>query len=267
MRRLDELLSHAAERGSWMGPDRLIDRLDCRLTGEREVIVAAPPRRGAMVATREKPTPTTEMLGRPRNRWAIALVGFAVAIVAVVGAVLVFGGDDDVAAPETPAQVMARMATAVEQADPALLANLSPATFEGDGGREFLEFNLALGMNPVFTDCEIASTGPTYTDVACDVTMGEGYFYSQVLDENLPTIVRVQVDVDGVFDVLSWPEPPGLLSVDRDMRTWIQATHPELVNRMFDSAGYGGVLRFSREAGELHMEYLDEYLAYRDANS
>lgn len=267
MRRLDELLSHAAERGSWMGPDRLIDCLDRRLTGEREVIVAALPRRGAMAATTEKPTPSTESLKRPRNRWAIALIGFVVAIVAVVGAVLIVGGDDDVAAPETPAQVMARMATAVEQADPALLANLSPASLEDGGGRDFLEWNLALGLNPVFTDCELGSTGSTYTAVGCDVTMGEDYFYSQVLDENLLTIVRVQVDQEGVFAVLSWPDPPGLLSVDKDMRTWIQATHPELEDRMFDSTGYGGVLRFSREAGELHMKYLNEYLAYRDANS
>ncbi|MBT8203041.1 MAG: hypothetical protein HKN74_12375 [Acidimicrobiia bacterium] len=264
MRRLDELLSHAAERGSWMGPDRLIERLECGLMGEREVLVAAPPRRRAMVATREKPTPTTEIPKRSRNRWAIALAGFAVAVAAVVGAVLVFGADDDVAAPETPAQVMALMTTAIEQADPTQFTNLSsPASLGDDGGRDFLEWNLALGLNPVFTDCETSA----YTTVVCDVTMGEDYFYSQVLEENLLTTVRVQVAPDGTFDVLSWPDPPGLVLVDRDMRTWIQATHPELEDRMFDNAGFAGVLRFSREAGELHMQYLDEYLTYREANS
>ena len=252
-----------------MGPERLIDRLECRLAGERDVIVAAPPRRGAMVATKEKITSSsTQIPKQRRNRWAIALTGFAGAVVAVVGAVLLFGGDDDVAAPDTPAQVMALMATAVEQADPAQFTNLSsPASLGEGGGRDFLEWNLALGLDPVFTDCEISSAASSYTIVACDVTMGEDYFFSQVLDQNLATFVRVQVEQDGTFDVLAWPDPPGLVPIARDMRTWIQTTHPELEDRMFDSEGYAGVLRFSPEAGELHMQYLNEYLDYREATS
>ena len=252
-----------------MGPDRVIEHHERRLAGEREVIVAAPPRRGAMVATRERPTPTTETPKRPRTRWALALAGFAVVVVAVVGAVVLFGGgNDDVAAPETPAEVMALMATAVEQADPAQLTNLlSQPPDEGDEG--FLEWNLALGMDPTFTDCQVNSAAvPTpETIVTCQVTMGEDYFFSTVLDENLPTYVRVRVETDGTFDVLAWPDPDGLVGIESDMRKWIKATHPQLEDRMFDSNGYAGVLRFSEESGELHMEYLAEYLAYREANS
>ncbi|NNC93422.1 MAG: hypothetical protein HKN80_13115, partial [Acidimicrobiia bacterium] len=103
MRRLDELLTAASNRGDRMGSDLLIERLERRLSGEREVTVAAPTRRGEMIETTERPTTTGEIPKQPRIRWAIALAGFAVAVVAVVGAAILFGGSDsDVAAPETP---------------------------------------------------------------------------------------------------------------------------------------------------------------------
>jgi hypothetical protein len=264
MRRLDQLLSHAAERGDRMGPERLIERLERRLAGEREVIVAAPPRRGAMVATREKPTPTTDLPKRPTTRWAIALAGFAVAIVAVVGAVILFGGSDgDVAAPETPAEVMALLATALEEVDAVQSTELSPPAGALQPG--FLEWHLALGMNPEFSDC--ANLGSGVVMVKCSATMGDDFFFSVVLEENLPTTVTVRIDDDyATFDVMTWELAEGLAGVEFDMRDWIRETHPEIANRMF---GWGvlDLVRFNQEAGQLHMQYLDEYLAYRKANS
>ena len=52
MRRLDELLTHATARGERMGPERLIERLERRLQGESEVVVAAPRRGLTMLDTK-----------------------------------------------------------------------------------------------------------------------------------------------------------------------------------------------------------------------
>ncbi|NNC91782.1 MAG: hypothetical protein HKN80_04760, partial [Acidimicrobiia bacterium] len=198
---------------------------------------------------------------QPRIRWAIALAGFAVAVVAVVGAAILFGGSDsDVAAPETPAEVMALLGTAVEEADPSL-TDLSPVGVPYGPG--FLEWNLALGLNPEFDNCTTAGSGAIM--VSCDVTAGSDYFFSTVLKENVSSTVTVRVD-DRSFRVLNWPAFEGLADAEIEFRTWIQATHPELEGQMFGS-DFAGVVRFDRTAGELHTQYLDEYLAYREANS
>ena len=265
MRRLDELLTHATARGERMGPERLIERLERRLQGESEVVVAAPRRGLAMLDTKERPVPT-EPPNRNRSRWGYALTGFAVVVAAVVAVVILIGGtsSDSAEGPQTPLEVMAVLTEAVQAVDPVRYADITPTTPTGSG-YQFLEWNLALGLDPVLSDCRINSNSVDGNPVTCTVTMGEDYFFSTVLDENASTWVDIRVDQDGTFDVQSWPPPLGLTPIEAEMRLWIQETHPEVEDRMFGS-DYSDI-RFSREAGELHMEYLDEYLAYRKANS
>ena len=246
-----------------MGPDWVIEHLERRLAGERQVIVAAPPRRGAMVATRERPTPTTDLPKRPRTGWAIALTGFAVAIAAIVGAVILFGGDDDVAAPESPAEFLERYAVAIQEVEPGRFAKLNPVPDEFLD--RFLDWHLGLGMNPTFSNCSIAGSASTSL-VACDLTAGEDYFFSTVQGENLTATVGAVVDSNGSLVMTAWPDPPGVVDVERDMREWIRLEHPELESEMF-GFDFANVVKFDKTAGELHMEYLDEYLAYRKANS
>jgi len=202
-----------------------------------------------------------ETTKRPWTRWGFPLIGLAVLAAAVVVAVIAIGGSSD--APETPTEVMTVLGAAVEDADPVKYADLSFATPTGQG-QQFLEWNIALGLDPVFADCTQGS-GVTGNPVKCDVSMGEDYFFSTVLGENLTTTASVRVDNDGTFDIASWPPPFGLTTVEGEMRAWIQETHPELEDRMFGS-DYADI-RFSQEAGELHMQYLDEYLTYREANN
>jgi len=245
-----------------MGPDWVIEHLERRLAGERQVIVAAPPRRGAMVATRERPTPTTDLPKRPRTGWAIALTGFAVAIAAIVGAVILFGGDDDVAAPESPAEILELYAVAIQEVEPGRFAELNPVSDETLD--RFLDWQIGLGMNPTFSNCSIAGSASTSL-VACDLTAGGDDFFSTVLGDNLTTTVGAVVDSSGSLVMSAWPAPQGVLDVERDMREWIRLEHPELESEMF-GFDYAGVVKFDKTAGELHMQYLDDYLAYREAN-
>ncbi|MDH3605724.1 MAG: hypothetical protein OER12_01870 [Acidimicrobiia bacterium] len=214
-----------------------------------------------MVTTSERPD-TTETTKRTWTRWGFPLIGLAVVAAAVVVAVIAIGGSSD--APETPTEVMTLLGTAVEEADSAQYADLTVTAPTGQG-KDFLEWNVALGLDPDFSDCTKNAASATGNPVTCDVTMGKDYFFSTVLDENLSTTVSVRVDTDGAFDVQGWPPPFGLTTVEADMRAWIQETHPQLEDRMFGS-DYADI-RFSQEAGELHMQYLHEYLAYREANN
>jgi hypothetical protein len=265
MRRLDELLTHATTRGERMGPERLIERLERRLQGESEVVVAAPRRGLTMLDTKERPFPA-EIPSNGRTRWAFALAGFAVAVAAVVAAVILIGGtsSDSAEGPQTPLEVLAVLEEAVRAVDPVQYADLTLITPTGtDEG--FMEWNIALGLDPVLSDCSKNANSVDGNPVTCTVTMGEDYFFSTVLGENASSWVDIRVDNDGTFNLQSWPPPLGLTTIEAEMRLWIKETHPEVEDRMFGS-DYADI-RFSREAGELHMEYLDEYLAYRKTNS
>ncbi len=157
----------------------------------------------------------------------------------------------------TPEGVMERMGAAVEAANPEEFEDLSaPLDAEEES---FLGWILAMEADPEFTNCEGTAA------VTCDVTMGEDYFFSVLEDDNLASTVTVSVRPDGTFGVMSWPPPEGLVAAEVELRTWIRETHPEEEDRMFGSIL--GVLKFTEEAGELHMEYLDEYMAYREANA
>ncbi len=61
--------------------------------------------------------------------------------------------------------------------------------------------------------------------------------------------------------LLGWPPPDGLTTVERELRPWVEANRPDLVDEMFGS-DYAG-MRWSRRSGELRMEVLDDFLASR----
>jgi hypothetical protein len=69
------------------------------------------------------------------------------------------------------------------------------------------------------------------------------------------------VNEDGTVDISQWPAPPGLTTVEAELRTWVEATRPELVDEMF-GYDYSGI-HFSRRSGELRIEVLDDFLASR----
>lgn len=161
----------------------------------------------------------------------------------------------------TPEVIMARLAEAIDAVDSQIEEPIVPV--EGDAlGDRFLAWNVGLGIDPMFSNCrEIYSQEDSFSTFSCDVTMGDGYFFSVVAGENLPTSVTATVQMDGRLTVGEWPAPDGLVQMERDFREWIRAEYPELEDRMFGN-DYAGVVRFSGEAGELHSQHLAEYLEY-----
>jgi hypothetical protein len=168
------------------------------------------------------------------------------------------------ASPLSPEDVMARLIATVQAIDAERFAGLTAPL--DPMGRSFLEWNAALGMDPVFSGCAESSNIPQVVNFTCAVTMGEGYFFSVVAGENVTTSVNFTISTgEGTLGVGSWPPPRGLVETERAFRDWIVANHAGDEERMFGN-DYAGVVRFSAEAGELHMQYLDEYLSYIEAN-
>ncbi len=256
MRRLDELLTEATERGDRMGPSRLIEHLERRLDGERELVVAADRKGGAMVSTDQRPI--TE--NQPRPWWMRPIVGlaaFAVAAVAVAAVIFAIGGGED-AADWDPIDVVQTFAKHMRDGD--IEAIEAMWTGPMDSNRDFLEWNIALEVKPEFTDCTVTSQAGGKTTVVCTVVDHEDAFYSQLMGPQETTAAGV-VSIDGTFVGTAWPAPEGILEAEREFREWIRLAHPELEDRMFGN-DYAGIIRMSREAGELKMQYLDEYLTY-----
>jgi hypothetical protein len=258
MRRLDELLSHAAGRGSRVGPERLIEHLERRLRGEREQVVAGE-RRGSMVQVTERPAPKET---RPSWKRPVAALA-AFLLVAVLGtAVVVLTRGDDDAAEAGPIAVAQAFAEELRSGDVEAIRAMW-----GTGGSDalqFLEWQIGLEEKPRFTDCRITSSElGGGSNVLCTVIPDDDSFYSVLLgpDETMMTAV---ISADGRFTGTSWPPPEGLLEAEAEFREWVRATHPELEDRMYGD-DYGG-LKMTRESGELRMEYLDEYLEYLDSN-
>ncbi len=262
MRQLDELLIQAADRGERAGPERLIEHLERRLDGEHEQVVAKEKRRGAMVTTTERPPPS-EIPKRPWTRWAVALAGFAIVVAAVAVAVVAIGESDDDVAQADPFDVAQTFAQNMRAGDIEAIADM----WTGEMGdlRRFLEWNIALGTKPEFTDCRVIGETPGRTSVSCTVIEDENSFYSRLLGPQETTVTAFVSDA-GTFKGNTWPPPAGLLQAESQLRDWIVLTHPELEDKMFGT-DYGGIVKMSTEAGELRMQYLDDYLAYRDANS
>jgi hypothetical protein len=153
--------------------------------------------------------------------------------------------------------IMDRLVAAVTEIDPAKYAELTYQSFELDiAGRDFLDWNLALDTDPVFSDCEETTTG-----VRCRAAMGESWFFSSLAGENLVLTVTARIEEGNVLNVETWPPSMDVTAGERAFRTWIRETHPELEDRMFGEVL--GMFKFTTEAGELHMQYLEEYLASR----
>ena len=158
----------------------------------------------------------------------------------------------------SPQWVMAELVAAIQPLDPSGFAELAAPLNSAD--TSFLEWNLALGMEPIFTDC-VATPGSTQTYVTCSVGMGQNYFFSRIEGTNVETSVSATIsNSTGQLLVSGWPPPTGLVGAELDFQEWIRANHPEEEDRMFGN-DFAGVVAFSREAGELHMQYADAYLA------
>jgi hypothetical protein len=113
---------------------------------------------------------------------------------------------------------------------------------------------------PEFTDCQVFKETADGSEINCTHVIGEDSFTSLVLGEQVTVNFWAAVDTDGVLTKISSTAPPGTLQAERDFREWIRATHPEDEDRMFGNDAE--VFRYGKESAELHMQYLDEYLAY-----
>jgi uncharacterized protein (DUF3820 family) len=227
-----------------------------------------------MVTTEERKATETAPEKPPKRRRNILVPLFILAAVAaaVIIALLAGGGSDEAepattligepvaiaATPGSPEWVMEELAAAIKPLNPTAFEGLT-APVEGSGAG-FLEWNLALGMDPVFSDCA-TTPGSSTANVTCSVTMGEGYFFSRLAGSNVATTVNGGVSNSTArFSVSSWPPPPGLVEAEEGFRDWIRANHPEEEANMFGN-DFAGVIKFTKEAGELHTQYADEYLA------
>lgn len=184
-----------------------------------------------------------------RNRKTGLVVALAVVVLAAAGAgtwLLVRGGE------KTPTDVIQDFAAAMRADDME-----SVEGFAGSDDVGFIEWLIGMKAEPVLTDCV-----ENNTYVSCDVTFGDEFFYS-VVDGETKTSTLGGFVRDGVFEGDSWPPPAGLATTEASLRTFVQEVHPELEDQMFGN-DYAGV-RMDRTSGELRMQVLDEYLAWRGA--
>ena len=256
MRRLDELLIAAGERGTRSGPDVLIERLEGRLRGEREQVVAPSARRIGMTTTTERPAPTGRT-ARPRMRWAIGLAAFAVAIAAVFVAVLTIGGGDEEVTGDAAIERVQDLASNIRDGN---LAGLIAMAQPGNVNEPFAEWMIGLRAEPQFSDCRITGESINGTLISCDVTYRADSFFTELFGPG-PYPFSARVDAEGLMAILGWPPPEGLTEVAGELRAFFDTEHPELVDTVFGT-GYAG-LAWSRDAGETLDQYLDEFLAYR----
>jgi len=258
MRRLDELLTHAADRGERMGPDRLIEHLQRRLEGEREVVVSGSTRRGTMVTTKERPR-TSEIPERPRRRWALALTAFAViaGAVAVVAIAIGINGNEEVT-QERAIEIVQEFAEDFRNDD---IAALEATSQNGTTDTAFIEWHHGLRANPEFTDCRITRDTVNGFVVACDVQYDPDSLFARMGSPS--TAASIDVNPDGLIGVNSWPPPARLAEIGQDLRAFFEARYPELLDTIvgFDYAG----LAWTREAGQVIDEHLDEFVAYTES--
>ena len=73
---------------------------------------------------------------------------------------------------------------------------------------------------------------------------------------------HVLVETDGeAFQITSWPPTAELFDAEYEFRTFIQTVHPDAESALFGQSA--GIWEFTASSGNLHMLYLDEYLAFR----
>lgn len=253
MRRLDQLLSDAAVRGDRMGAEWVIEHLEHRLAGEREVVVV----RDELSRNARSPGALLET-----RRWwrqpAAAVAGFAVIVASITALVLLVGqgGEQEITQPAPIEAVQSWVAYMRADDIEAMIAASPPGQFD----REFIEWQIGHQAKPEFTECRITGESTNGAFVTCDVTYSDEYFFSQLLGERATTTFSALVSPDGLVLAQDWPNPSGAALVIPDFQTWIAANHPELEDTIFGN-GFAG-LTFSREGAEASMQYIDEYLTY-----
>ncbi|NNC91921.1 MAG: hypothetical protein HKN80_05470 [Acidimicrobiia bacterium] len=195
---------------------------------------------------------STEPVHESRRTGLVAMLAIIVlAAAAVVTWLLVRGGGED-----TATDVIQEYAAAMRADDMESVAGFDADTAMGG----FVEWQIALQAEPTFTDCtEIV--GPRATSVTCVAAAGDEYFYTVIAGEQAITTVSGSVDEEGVLTGTSWPPPPRLQAIDADFRDWVKVTYPDLESRMWGGPVLG--IKMTRESGELRMQLLDEYLAWR----
>ena len=258
MRRLDELLTHAADRGERMGPDRLIEHLQRRLEGEREVVVAGSTRRDLMVTTKERPT-TSAIPERPRRRWALALTAFALVAGAVAVVAIAIGTSGDEEVTQTRAiEIVQEFAEDFRNAD---IAALEATSQNGITDTAFIEWHHGLQASPELTDCRITRDTVNGFAVACNVQYSPDSLFARMGSPS--TAASIDVNPDGLVGVTSWPPPARLQEIGQDLRAFFEARYPELLDTIVGT-DYAG-LAWTREAGEVIHEHLDEFVAYTES--
>lgn len=160
----------------------------------------------------------------------------------------------------TPDDVTALVAEAIGKVDPGTYAGLSFTPVGSVIQPSLMGWQIEhLRFDPAFSDCRQAGS----LQLVCSLTYGEEYWYSVVLGHNITGSVTVQVSDQGTFAITAWPFPEEVKTVERELRDWIRATHPEDESRMFGNDAYG-VFSFTEEAARLHAERLDEFVTSRD---
>ncbi len=138
-----------------------------------------------------------------------------------------------------------------------------------DGDTELFDLGfwewISILEKPRFTDCQVLNETANGSDIRCTYRIGEDTWMSQVLGIQATTTFTALVDTEGVLTPSFASAPPGEIQAEVDFREWIRATYPDDEDRMFGNDA-AEVYRFSKESAELHMQYLDEYLAYKQQN-
>lgn len=207
-----------------------------------------------------QPKTRTPPIGPSRSSWRGLMPLIAVVVVTVVGLggwLLLRDGD------RTPTDVVQDVASGIRNDDVALLEEVS-----GTDVLWFYEWQIALRAEPEFTDCTETAVGDSGTTrVACTVTTGDDFFYTQVAGEPFTTTIKGIVQADGTFSGTSYPPPRGettdLVTIEAELRQWVQDVYPDLEDDLYGSPGYIG-LKMTRESGELRMDLLDEFVASRE---
>lgn len=206
---------------------------------------------------------TTERRARaeprePRGRWLPAVAVIVVLAMAGAGVWLITSDGE-----RTATDVIQDLAKALRTDDAVLLNEVS----SGDN-LWFLEWQIALRAEPEYTNCSELAIVTGETRVACDVTLGSEFFYSQVLNEPFVGTLAGFVDEEGTFRGTDFPPPTGvdtgtsIVAIEAELRTWVKDAYPELEDELFGFPGYLGI-KMTRESGELRMQLLDEFIASR----
>lgn len=205
-------------------------------------------------------TTAAEPVGR-RGYGVIAAL--AVVVLAVIaGGWLLLRNDE-----QTPADHVQDVAAAMRNDDMDKLTEILGFSNEQQVEYRFIAWQIGWGAQPEFSDIDVAGSGTN--TFAGTVTYGDDSFYTQAVNSltsqpvgtPLTTTVTGFVDDDGEVSISSWPPPDGLTTVEAELRPWVEANRPELVDEMFGNDFSG--IHFSRRSGELRLEVLNDFLASR----